>query len=251
MKEYIARVISNERIAPNVCALTFDIGESVNVRAGQFLNISTGDGANLLRRPIAVCKTEESLVTVCFQIKGGGTRRLSAARAGDILSALMPLGNGFYIKEEEKRVALVGGGVGVFPMISVIREYAQKKDIYSFMGFRNKAAVCMEDELKKSKSLTIVTDDGSYGKRQTAVVALEEAFESVRPDVILSCGPVPMLRALKQAVSGTGVPCYVSLEERMGCGIGACLVCVCNKTNGAHARVCKDGPVFDINEVIL
>lgn len=251
MKEYLVKVVKNENIAYNVNALTFDVGEEVFVRAGQFLNISTGSEMNLLRRPIAICKAEGSLITICFQIKGGGTKRLSEAKAGDILSVLMPLGNGFYIAESEKKVALVGGGVGIFPMVSVIREYYKDKEIYSYIGFRNKGAVCMEDELRKSKSLTIVTDDGSYGKRQNAVEAFKEDFNRVRPDVVLSCGPAPMLRALKAAVDGTGVPTCVSLEERMGCGIGACLVCVCDKTDGKHARVCKDGPVFDINEVIL
>lgn len=251
MKEYLVKVVKNEAITPNVNALTFDAGETVNVRAGQFLNISTGSEMNLLRRPIAVCKAEGREITICFQIKGGGTKKLSRAKAGDVLSVLMPLGNGFFVAENERKVALVGGGVGIFPMISVIREYCKEKEIYSYMGFRNKAAVCMEEELNKSKALTIVTDDGSRGKKQNAVEAFKEDLNKNRPDVILSCGPAPMLRALKAAVEGTGIPAYVSLEERMGCGIGACLVCVCDKTDGKHARVCKDGPVFDINEVVL
>jgi len=251
MKEYKAKIIKNEKIAQNVNSLTFDVGEEVKVRAGQFLNISTGGELNLLRRPIAICKAEGSKITICFQIKGGGTKKLSETEEGDVLSVLMPLGNGFFVSDEEKKVALVGGGVGVFPIISAIGEYVDKKEVYSYVGFRNKAAVCMEEELGKSKKYTVVTDDGSYGKRQNAVEALKEELDEIRPDVILSCGPLPMLRALKDAVNGTGIPCYVSLEERMGCGIGACLVCVCDKTDGKHARVCKDGPVFDINEVIL
>jgi len=251
MKEYLVKVVKNEALTPSVNALTFDAGEEASVRAGQFLNISTGSEINLLRRPIAICKAEGRLITVCFQIKGGGTKRLSEAKAGDTLSVLMPLGNGFFVEKNEKKVALVGGGVGVFPMISVIREYYKEKEIYSYIGFRTKSAVCMEEELNKSKSLTIVTDDGTFGKKQNAVEALKEDLNKIRPDVILSCGPAPMLRALKAAVEGTGVPTYVSLEERMGCGIGACLVCVCDKTDGKHARVCKDGPVFNINEVVL
>lgn len=251
MKEYLARAVKAEFLTPSVCGLTLDIGEKVCARAGQFVNVATGDGANLLRRPIAICKTEGNAVTVCFQIKGSGTKRLSQTKAGDFVSVLMPLGNGFFIGENEKKIALVGGGVGIFPMISVIRQYADTKEIYSYIGFKNKAAVCMEEELKKSAALTVATDDGSYGLHMNAVQAFERDIGERQIDVVLSCGPAPMLRALKEVVNKAGIPCYVSLEERMGCGIGACLVCVCNKTDGAHARVCKDGPVFDINEVVL
>jgi len=251
MKEYSARAVKIELITPSVCSLTLDLGERAVARAGQFLNIATGDGANLLRRPIAICKIEGNNVTVCFQIKGDGTKRLAKTKEGDILSLIMPLGNGFFVGENEKRIALVGGGVGIFPMVSVLRQYADKKEIYSYMGFKNKQSVCMEDELLKGAALTIATDDGSRGLHMNAVQAFERDIKINRPDVVLSCGPAPMLRALKAAVNKENIPCYVSLEERMGCGIGACLVCVCDKTDGKHARVCKDGPVFDINEVIL
>ena len=104
----------------------------------------------------------------------------------------------------------------------------------------------------RAKKLTAVTDDGSFGEKMNAVQAFAADLEAgERPDVVLSCGPLPMLRALKTVLEGRDIPCYVSLEERMGCGIGACLVCVCEKTNGEHARVCKDGPVFGIGEVVL
>ena len=119
------------------------------------------------------------------------------------------------------------------------------------MGFRNRAALCMEYELARGEKLVLATDDGSVGFHGTSVQAFMQDFDEVKPDVVLACGPTPMLRALKTAMAGKGVPTYVSLEERMGCGIGACLVCVCEKTDGAHARVCKDGPVFEINDVVL
>ena len=109
----------------------------------------------------------------------------------------------------------------------------------------------MED-LKRADRLLAVTDDGSFGEKMNAVQAfVRDLGAGYRPDVVLSCGPLPMLRALKETLAGKNIPCFVSLEERMGCGIGACLVCVCNLTNGEHARVCKDGPVFDIRNVIL
>ena len=252
MKEVLATVLANAPIAEGVYSMTFSAGTPMPVRAGQFVNLGVGDGAHLLRRPIAICKAEGENITVCYQLKGEGTRLLSRLPVGGKVSVLLPLGNGFFVREEEKKIALVGGGVGIFPMISVLREYVPKgKEIYSYIGFRNKNAVCCLDGLEKSTALTVVTDDGSYGKKMNAVQAFATDMDRVKPDVVLSCGPVPMLRALKEVMQGTGIPCYVSLEERKGCGIGACLVCVCNKTDGAHARVCKDGPVFNIEEVIL
>ncbi len=248
MREIIATVLENKRIAENIHSLTFACEEAVPVRAGQFVMI--GMNGFPLRRPLAVCKAEGERITVCYQLKGEGTRRLASDyKAGEKLSVLLPLGNGFYVAEEEKRVAVVGGGVGIFPLISAIRQYADTKEIYAYMGFRNRAAVCMEYEMRRGRELVIATDDGSFGYHGTAVQALMESIGSVKPDVILSCGPLPMLRALKSAVAGRKIPTYVSLEERMGCGIGACLVCVCEKTGGGHARVCRDGPVFEIGEV--
>ena len=251
MKDYVAKIVKNEQIAENVYAITFDVGEEVKVRCGQFGNISIG-GTHLLRRPIAICKVDGKEVTFCYQIKGEGTQKLKTYEVGDKLNVLMPLGNGFYVEEEEKKVALVGGGVGVFPLISVLREYAATKEISAYIGYRNKAAVCGVDEFAKAQKFLLVTDDGSYGAQMNAVQAFAaDLAKGNRPDVVLACGPTPMLRALKALVEQEKLKCYVSLEERMGCGIGACLVCVCDQTNGKRARVCKDGPVFDALEVTL
>lgn len=251
MKDYVATIVKNESIADNICAVTFDIGEEAAIRAGQFGNISVG-GTHLLRRPIAICKVEKNLVTFCYQIKGEGTQILKNMEAGTQTNVLLPLGNGFYVEENEKKVALVGGGVGVFPLISVLRQYNDTKEISAFIGYRNKGAVCGTEEFEKASKFVAVTDDGSYGEKMNAVQAFEKALQDgYRPDVVLSCGPTPMLRALKQVTQREGLPCYVSLEERMGCGIGACVVCVCDLTNGKKARVCKDGPVFNAQEVTL
>ncbi|MBO7737013.1 MAG: dihydroorotate dehydrogenase electron transfer subunit [Clostridia bacterium] len=253
MKEVLATVLENKRIAENIQSLTFSTGEVIPVRAGQFLNISTGNGVHLLRRPIAVCKAEGENITICFQLKGEGTHQLALVPAGAKLSVLLPLGNGFFVEESEQKVALVAGGVGIFPIISVIREYAPKgKQIHSYIGFRNRSAICCLDKLEKSTALTVTTDDGSYGLHMNAVQAFVADMDRGNvPDVVLSCGPTPMLKALQAAMQERDIPCYVSLEERMGCGIGACLVCVCNQTNGTHARVCKDGPVFNAKDVQL
>ena len=251
MKDYLAKIVKNDKIAENIYAVTFDLGETPVVRAGQFGDILVG-GTHLLRRPIAICKTEGTTVTFCYQIKGDGTKALRALPVGKTLNVLMPLGNGFFVEENEKKVALVGGGVGVFPLISVLGAYGKDKEISAYIGYRNKNAVCGVEEFEKANKFVAVTDDGSYGEKMNAVQAFVKDLQAGnRPDVVLACGPTPMLRALKGAVENENIPCFVSLEERMGCGIGACLVCVCDLTNGKKARVCKDGPVFNANEVIL
>ena len=255
MKELTLKVLKNEPIAAGIYRMRLELPEKTEgIRCGQFINISVGDASHLLRRPIAICQKDESSVTICYQVKGNGTKNLSGAKAGDILQSVLPLGNGFILEEKEKKIALLGGGVGVFPMVSVLQEYAGKgKNFYSYVGFRNKDAVCMESEFQQmSEKVCFVTDDGSYGERGNAVEAFLKEYDSLLPDVIFACGPLPMLRALKKAMRDFAIktPCYVSLEERMGCGIGACLVCVCKKSGKAeNVRVCKDGPVFEINEV--
>jgi dihydroorotate dehydrogenase electron transfer subunit len=248
MREIIVTVLENKRIAEEIYSLTFCTEEEISVRAGQFCMI--GVGAHPLRRPIAICKAEGERITVCYRLKGEGTRSLASDyKAGEKLSVLLPLGNGFSLTPAQKKIAVVGGGVGIFPLISAIREFAGQKEIYAYMGFRNKDAVCMEYDMLRADRLVVATDDGSAGVCGTSVQAFVNEYETVKPDAVLACGPTPMLRALKEAMQGKGIPVYVSLEERMGCGIGACLVCTCKTKEGGRARVCKDGPVFEMNEV--
>lgn len=253
MKELIAKVKENSAIAKGIYAMTITLPEEVEVKGGQFLNISTGNPAHLLKRPFGIMRKEGKDITFCYQLKGGGTICLSQAKAGDELNVTLPLGSGFSLPESAKKVAVVGGGVGIFPLLSVI-ESVRGREYYSYIGFRGSDYACLIKDFKSaSRSLTIVTDDGSIGQKTNAVAAFLSDCEKVQPDLIISCGPPVMLRALKAQLKERGIstPCLVSLEERMGCGIGACLVCVCKTTDGTNARVCKDGPVFDINEVEL
>lgn len=253
MKEVLATIIQNEEIAQGIWAITLKLPEPIGkVHGGQFLNLAVGDKTHLLKRPLGIMKADGDEVTVCYQLKGDGTHMLSTRKEGDELSVLLPLGNGFTIPKDAKRVAIIGGGVGIFPLIAVLNEYLGTVQFDSYIGFRNREAMCLLDELEKSDSLTITTDDGSVGQKGNAVQAYF-ASQNPKPDLIVACGPPIMLRVLKQELEKRGdtTPCLVSLEERMGCGIGACLVCVCKKTDGTNARVCKDGPVFNINEVTL
>lgn len=253
MKELISTVKSNECIARGIYSMTIALPEEIKVKGGQFLNISTGNPAHLLKRPFGIMRKNGRDITFCYQIKGEGTVCLSNAKAGDRLSVTLPLGNGFNIPEKVKRVAVVGGGVGIFPLLSVI-ECVEGKEYYSYIGFRSSEYACLMDDFKSASSkLTVVTDDGSIGKKTNAVSAFLSEYENVAPDLIIACGPPVMLRVLKAQLKERGISthCLVSLEERMGCGIGACLVCVCKTADGQNARVCKDGPVFNINEVEL
>lgn len=252
MKDVLAIVKENVLIAENVYMITLTLsGGTEGVHGGQFVNIETGDESLPLRRPLGVCKVNGNDLTLCYQIKGKGTKKLAEAKAGDKLKVLYPLGNGFNLSGY-KKVAVVGGGVGVFPLIATVRENADK-EFYSYIGFRNKNAVCLLDEFKSSKKLSVTCDDGSFGTKGNAVQAFMADVKEVAPDAIISCGPPVMLRALKESLKSQNIniPCFVSLEERMGCGIGACLVCVCKTADGGNARVCKDGPVFDINKAEL
>lgn len=251
MKDLTVKVKENCLIAENIYKLAFLLPEDAGrIKGGQFVNISTGNDSLPLRRPLGVCTVDGNEVSVCYQVKGRGTRSLAEVKAGRELKVLMPLGNGFDL-ENYKNIAVIGGGVGIFPLIATIRDN-KDKNFYSYIGFRNKSAVCLLNELGKSKKLTIVTDDGSFGGRGNAVEAFFGDEKNIDYDAIISCGPPVMLRALKEKLVEKGIdkPCFVSLEERMGCGVGACLVCVC-KTKGGNKRVCKDGPVFGINEVEL
>ena len=253
MKELTCTVKYNACIARGIYAMTVALPEEVAVRCGQFLNISTGNPANLLKRPFGIMRVNGKNVTFCYQVKGEGTRLLSEAKGGERLKVTLPLGNGFVIPEGAKRIAVVGGGVGIFPLLSVIEQIADR-EYYSYIGFRSAEYACLTAEFgAASKSLTVVTDDGSLGAKSNAVSAFLAEYGRVKPDLIIACGPPVMLKALKTQLNERGIttPCLVSLEERMGCGIGACLVCVCKKSDGTNARVCKDGPVFDIDEVEL
>lgn len=253
MKDVISTVKEVKRIADNTYSLTVTLSESVGaIKGGQFLNISTGDGSRLLRRPFGIVKAEGADVTVCFQVKGEGTQSLANAEKGAKLSVLLPLGNGFTIPQTAKNVVVLGGGVGIFPLLPVVKGN-KNVNFYTYLGFRNKDCVCLSEEFACSKKLTLVTDDGSLGEKNNAVSAYFADRNSINADLIIACGPPVMLRVLKSKLKEEGIktPCLVSLEERMGCGIGACLVCVCGKSDGGKARVCKDGPVFDINDVEL
>ncbi len=229
--------------APQICAMA---------QPGQFVHIACGEG-NLLRRPISICDVVSDQMTIVFQVKGAGTKWLAERKAGDTLDIIGTQGNGFNFAEMDDEPVFIGGGVGVPPMLYAMKKAkAMGKKPTAILGFRNKDLVMLEKEFSKYGTVLVCTDDGSYVQKGFVSDVLREHI-CLFSDVY-ACGPKGMLRALAEVAEGADLPCYVSMEERMGCGIGACLVCACAiKAAGGEVKqghVCKDGPVFNSKEVV-
>ena len=256
MKEiYELKIIENQKISDGIYKLMFNSPEIAKVaKPGQFLSIKVGlDDSKVLRRPISICDIINDYVVIIYQIKGDGTKLLSRQSSGEILSVLGPLGNGFPLVKN-KKVALVGGGIGVFPLL-FLQKALTNSTIDTFLGFKNKSCMVLNDEFSKtSDNFCVSTDDGSGGKKGYVTDYLKD--EISKYDVVYACGPTPMLVNVQKICKEYNKKMYLSLEQRMGCGIGACLVCVCSiKTqdeNGfTYKKVCNDGPIFDGDTVIF
>ena len=210
---------------------------------GQFAQIRLP--GHTLRRPISVCGIDKQAGTLrfVFQIRGEGTAELAQFQPGSQIEILAPLGNGFPV-DPTRRTLLVGGGIGVPPLLGVAAQLGEKA--IAVLGFRNKDAVILEEDFPKVGAKTfIATDDGSYGHHGLVTdLCQDQEF-----DCVMACGPAPMLKAVQALAEERGVPCYISLEERMACGVGACLGCAIQMADGTMKHVCKDGPVFDAEEV--
>ncbi|MDD2648711.1 MAG: dihydroorotate dehydrogenase electron transfer subunit [Eubacteriales bacterium] len=261
MKECLARVVDNSPLCDTMFQLTlrcdglFEDG----AEAGQFVNIAVNNPSLPLRRPISIYAIDRQKreIRLAVQAKGEGTLALLRSKKGDELSLLGALGNAFswFVPNNAKRVFLVGGGVGVAPVRCAFDELSAKYDCSLFAGYRNVGLVYGLDGIEKERVFA-VSDDGSFGEKALVTKPLGEQIEKNKPDVILACGPAPMLRAVSDLSEKHGIACAVSLEQRMGCGLGACLVCSCKvkaKTPEGYAyrRVCADGPIFDAREVIF
>ncbi|MDR1905586.1 MAG: dihydroorotate dehydrogenase electron transfer subunit [Clostridiales bacterium] len=252
MKELFLNVRENTTLIKGVTKIKLYNANLPEFTPGQFINLSAGsfDGL-LLRRPISVFKydAENKIFEIVFEVKGKGTAFLSRLKGGDLPGTVF-LGNGFSLDQNVKRVALVGGGLGCPPLYSVIERYKGRGvKFYTYLGFSSQSkAILLDDFGKVSERLKVATDDGSYGEKGYITDVLKKDIDIIKPDVILACGPTPMFKALKALK--LSIPTYISMEARMGCGIGACSVCACATISG-NKRVCADGPVFNIKEVIL
>ncbi|MBB6449361.1 dihydroorotate dehydrogenase electron transfer subunit [Geomicrobium halophilum] len=259
MRNEMMTVAKNQEIAANTYELTLS-GALVNdiSKAGTFLHIEVPGGDLVLRRPISIASVDPvaGTCTLVYKEMGEGTKRLARCRPGDLLAVLGPLGNtGFPVEspQAEDHVLLIGGGVGVPPLYYAAYELAKRKVTFTvILGFQTKAAVFYEEQFRylPGSEVQIMTDDGSYGGQGTVIDALKTRTD--RPAWLFSCGPRGMLRALEIVSAQPGTKGYVSLEERMGCGVGACLACVCETADrSSYRKICQDGPVFAFKEVLL
>ena len=249
-------VIEQKMIADGICSRWLDAKEvAVQAKPGQFISVYSNDKSRVLPRPISICEIdrEKGTLRIVYRVVGKGTEEFSKAEAGDSFEILGPLGNGFPIEEAKgKKVLMIGGGIGVPPMLQTAKEIEGEAIIVS--GYRNQD-LFLKEELESAGTLFIATEDGSVGTKGNVVDAIRE--NQIEADMMFACGPKPMLRALKDYALEKGIPCWISMEEKMACGIGACLACVCqSKDVDSHShvhnkRICKDGPVFLSTEVEL
>ena len=246
----IGKLLSAKQLTPDVYDFTVECPElALTALPGQFAQIYLP--GHTLRRPISICGIDRGHGTLrfVFQVRGQGTAELATFRPGDALELLAPLGKGFPV-DPAKRTLLVGGGIGVPPLLGCAAELGE--NAVAVLGFRSKSAVILEQDFQAAGAKTLIaTDDGSYGLHGLVTqLAEQEEF-----DIVFDCGPLPMLKAVRALAEQKGTPCFLSLEERMACGIGACLGCavpLLDETGKEYfGHVCKDGPVFDSRQVAL
>lgn len=249
MKDIAAKVTANEKLYDGAYLLTLASAEDIpECAAGQFAMVEVPLGDHILRRPFGIVEAGGNTCTFLYQVKGAGTEALSGLRYGDGARVTLPLGNGF--PTFSGKVAVVGGGFGVAPLLSAARACkAAGAEVRIYNGFATAERIMLTGLFAEAGKLTVCTDDGSTGFRGFPTAALEaDIAAGWTPDVILCCGPSPLMRVVKKLGEERGIVTYLSLEQRMGCGIGACLTCTC-KVAGHNKRVCKDGPVFISTEV--
>lgn len=247
MKDIAVRVTANEKLYDGAYIMTVE-GDMPPFRPGQFAMVETPLGERILRRPFGIVDADDRSCAFIYQVKGEGTEALTHLRYGDALKVMMPLGNGFPLSSG--KVAVVGGGFGVAPLLSVAKSCkAAGAEVRIYNGFASVEREMLSRLFAEYGTLTVCTDDGSAGYHGFPFAALESDMnDGFAPDVIMCCGPAPLMRAVKKLGESRGITTYLSLEQRMGCGVGACLTCTC-KVDGHNKRVCKDGPVFLSTEV--
>ena len=251
--ERTCKIVSKTREGDAVCML-LEVGDMVRASfkgPGQFVHIKCGEQF-LLRRPISVCSCQEDepedLLAIVFEARVEGTAWLAEREVGETLDVLGLLGNGFQMKPDG-RYLLVGGGIGVPPMLGCA-QYTMGRST-AVLGFRSRdKAILLNSFEDVCAKVLVASDDGTLGYHGFVDALVRQELERDRNyDGVLACGPKPMLKSVAKAAAEFGVPCFVSMEERMGCGVGACLVCACDMKDGSRKHVCKDGPVFNAEEV--
>lgn len=261
--EEIAVVVDQSSLGNGIYDITLKTDKIAKAaKAGQFVSVYSNDKSKLLPRPISLCgiNRDDDTIRLVYRVtgEGTGTEEFSKLVRGDKVRILGPLGNGFTV-QPGKKAFLIGGGIGVPPMLQLAKDINAGIDnavcdMNIVMGYRDENTFLL-DEFKEQAASFVATEDGSVGTKGNVIDAIKE--NALEADVIYACGPMPMLRALKAYAAEHDMDCFISMEERMACGIGACLACVCKtKDKDAHSnvnnkRICKEGPVFDAKEVEL
>lgn len=246
-----AKVISQEKIATDIYSMWIATDIAREAKPGQFISVYTKNDSRLLPRPISICEIndEKCALRIVYRTVGKGTDEFSKYNKDDSISILGPLGNGFPTGDE--KAILIGGGIGIPPMLQLAKQLKCEKTIV--VGYRDE--LFLNEELSQYGNVVIATEDGSAGTKGNVIDAIRE--QGVDGQVIYSCGPMPMLKGIKAYAEEKGIKAYISLEERMACGVGACLGCVCkSKEKDDHSkvnnkRICADGPVFNAEDVEL
>lgn len=249
------RIIEQRALPCDVFQMVLDAPDLVNLaKAGQFVHVRCGDDYDpLLRRPISINRLDKAAgqLTMVYKVLGRGTAWLSRCKPGNDLDIMGPLGNGFTLQGEKP--LLIGGGLGIAPLLGLADALAPRA-VTMVMGAQNAAGLVRYDDFTNvCCSLHVATNDGSTGYCGHAPVLAEELFTQHNYDMVYACGPTPMLRYVQQMAARYQIPCQISLEEFMACGVGACLGCTCKPAaeGNPYKKVCTDGPVFWSGEVIL
>lgn len=248
-----AVVIRQEVIATGIYSMWIKTEIAKSARAGQFVSLYTSNGATLLPRPISICEISDdrTALRLVYRVVGKGTREFSGLLSDETVKVLGPLGNGYTLKD--KTAILAAGGIGVPPIVELAKELKKQYGcrLNIVVGYRDE--IFLLDELKQYGEVFVSTEDGSFGTKGNIMDAIRE--HNIEADIIYACGPMPMLRAVKEYAVSRDIEAQISLEERMACGIGACLGCVCrtkNRDEHTHVnntRICTDGPVFEARDV--
>ncbi len=256
--DYPFEIIENRLAATGAYKMVLKTGMKIPpILGGQFLQLSVPGRPDLtLRRPFCICAYDYNTVTIVYAVVGKGTAAMADLQEGTLVKCVMPLGNGFILKESYKKVALIGGGLGVAPLLPVAANYPGRS-FRAYLGFNSAAHMILHREFVTAcGEVSVATDDGTFGAAGFPTDLLKaDILGGNRPDVILTCGPEPMVRAVRNLAENHNIDAFMSGENRMGCGVGACLVCTCavkdDKGEYHNLRACADGPVFDLKKIKL
>lgn len=259
-EQIFAELVKKEQLKPDIYKFGVKAPNIVKeANPGNFIEIRVTEQTEpFLRRPISIYNLdkENGILEFIFQVKGKGTEILAKREVGSLIDIVGPIGYGTFKYEEYQKIAIIGGGIGVFPLYELAKcANADKKEVTTYLGFRNKDFVVLEEEFEKvSNRVVLTTDDGSYAEKGFAINYLKEDIEAGKVDAIYACGPLPMLKAVQKLAIEKDVPCQISLEEKMACGLGVCLGCAVKTAKSPadapeYWHVCKAGPVFNAKDV--